>query len=299
VHTRGADLRAEFVVLATLLPFVDTGGFFAKARPTRAYGVAAKLRSEAPAGMHITAGSPVRSTRPWIDGDRRGLVIVGENHPTGEGDATPARWGELERWARDHFEVESFEYRWSAQDYTTPDNVPYVGRSPRMSRTFVATGFNKWGLTNGTAAALVLVDLVQGRDHPWLELFDATRIGDARTVKKMVEDNVHVGRRFVQDRIGRLFASSISTLAPGEGGVVKADGQIVGVYRDVSGQPHAVSITCTHLGCTLHWNAAETTWDCPCHGSRFGYDGAVRDGPAVNDLDRVDVVTDPPRAEGH
>ncbi len=287
VRTRGGDVHAEQVVIATLLPFFDRGAFFAKARPTRAYGIAARLRHDAPAGMHITVGSPIRSTRPWIDADRRGLVVVGESHATGEGVATPHRWGELERWTRQHFDVEAFAYRWSTQDYTTPDRLPYVGRSPRTARTFVATGFNKWGLTNGTAAAAVLAALLQGRDHPWLELFDTTRIGDVRTVKKVLTDNVHVGRRFVQDRIGRLAAPSVTTLKRGEGRVVKVDGKIVGGYRDTHGVVHAVSVTCTHLGCTLHWNAAETSWDCPCHGSRFGYDGTIRNGPAVHDLERI------------
>jgi glycine/D-amino acid oxidase-like deaminating enzyme len=232
VNTTSGDVRAGQVVVATLLPFVDRGGFFAKARPTRAYGVAARLAGEAPSGMHITSESPTRSTRPWVDGDRQGLIVVGENHPTGEGDPSPARWGALEAWAREHFDVESFEYRWSSQDYTSADDVPYVGRSPRTERTFVATAFRKWGLTNGTAAATVLAEVVQGRDHPWLELFDATRIGDAQTIKKLVEDNVHVAKRLVVDRIARLRAASVSHLAPGDGDIVTADGDTVGAYRD-------------------------------------------------------------------
>lgn len=292
VRTPGGDVRAGHVVLATLLPFVDRGGFFAKASPSLAYGVAARLRSDAPAGMHINIGSPTRSTRPWIEGDRRGLIIVGESHPTGHGDAGPGRWGALERWAREHFDVESFEYRWSAQDYTTVDDVPYVGRSPRMSRTFVATGFKKWGLTNGTAAAQVLTDLVAGRDNPWTQVFDATRIGDAHTVKKLVEENVHVGKRFVEDRVARLRAGTVAHLRPGDGGMVKVDGDTVGAYRDATGAVHAVSITCTHMGCTLHWNGAETSWDCPCHGSRFATDGKVLNGPAVEPLARIDVDPD-------
>ncbi|HEY9562143.1 MAG TPA: FAD-dependent oxidoreductase [Nocardioides sp.] len=292
VRTPSGDVRAGHVVLATLLPFVDLGGFFAKASPTRAYGIAARLRSGAPSGMHINSGSPSWSTRPWIDGHNPGLIVVGENHPTGHGDTGPGKWGELERWTREHFDVESFEYRWSAQDYTTVDDVPYVGRSPRMSRTLVATGFKKWGLTNGTAAAQILADLVAGRDNPWAEVFDATRIGDADTVKKLVEENVHVGKRFVKDRVARLRADTVAHLAPGDGGMVEIDGDTVGAYRDATGAVHAVSITCTHMGCTLHWNGAETSWDCPCHGSRFATDGGVLNGPAVEPLDPIDVDTD-------
>ena len=289
VRTAGGEVRAGQVVLATLLPFVDLGGFFAKARPTRAYGIAARLRAGGPSGMHINVGSPTRSTRPWIEGRRHGVIVVGEDHPTGHGEVGPGRWGELERWTRRHFDVDAFAYRWSAQDYTTADDVPYVGRSPRMTKTFVATGFKKWGLTNGTAAARILADLIAGRENPWLEVFDSTRIGDAQTVKKLIEENVHVGKRFVEDRIARLRADSVEHLQPGEGGMVGADGDTVGAYRDPDGTVHAVSITCTHMGCTLRWNSAETSWDCPCHGSRFDISGAVVDGPAVRPLEQVDI----------
>lgn len=289
VRTESGDLRADHVVLATLLPFVDLGGFFAKTRPTRAYGVAARLHSGGFEGMHITAGSPTRSTRPWSDHGQPGVIVVGESHATGDKNVGPGKWGQLERWTREHFDVDSFAYRWSSQDYTTADEVPYVGRSPRMKRTFVATGFRKWGLTNGTAAATVLADLIGGRPSRSLEVFDATRIGDGATVKKLVEDNLQVGKRFVMDRIARLGADSVHHLQPGEGEMVDVDGKTVGAYRAPDGDLHAVSITCTHLGCTLRWNGAETSWDCPCHGSRFSTEGTVLNGPAVKPLEQIEV----------
>jgi glycine/D-amino acid oxidase-like deaminating enzyme/Rieske Fe-S protein len=297
VRTATGTVSADHVVVATLLPFVDIGGFFAKARPVRSYGIAARLAGDAPAGMHIDTGSPSRSTRPWLDGDRRGLIVVGEGHATGHDDAGPGRWGALERWTRDHFDVESFEYRWSAQDYTTVDELPYVGRSPRTRRTYVATGFRKWGLTNGTAAAAILTELVQGREHRWHEAFDATRIGDAGTVKQLVEENVHVGKRFVRDWAGRLTARSVAHLAPGDGGIVEIDGHVVAAHRRADGSVAAVSATCTHLGCTVQWNGAESSWDCPCHGSRFAADGSVLDAPAVEPLAPVDVDTDDPHRD--
>ena len=292
VQTAHGEVRAAQAVLTTLLPFVDLTGFFAKARASRAYGVAARLRGEAPTGMHINVESPTRSTRPWLEGNRPGLIVVGETHPTGDGEAVPGRWGELERWTRQHFDVESFDHRWSAQDYTTADHIPYVGRSPRMARTFVATGFNKWGLSNGTAAAVMLADLVAGHPNSWLEAFDATRIGDAQTIKRLIEENLHVAKRFLSDRLARRRVGSAVELEPGEGGMVKLRGDTVGAYRDSDGALHAVSITCTHMGCTLHWNAAETTWDCPCHGSRFSHEGDVLNGPAARPLERKDGVAD-------
>jgi len=290
VQTDRGSIRAGHVVIATLIPFLDRGGFFAKMRPKRAYGVAALLESPPPAGMHMNVDGPTRSTRPWIvDGEPRGLIVVGEDHETGHDDPSPANFGNLERWARKHFPVASFEHRWSAQDFYPADERPYIGRSPRTEHVFVATGFKKWGLTNGTAAAEIITALVAGEEHPWLDAFDATRIGDAQAVKKLVEDNVHVGMRFVRDRIARLRADAIEHLQPGQGGVVEVDGDTVGAYRAPDGSYRAVSVTCTHLGCSLTWNAAETSWDCPCHGSRFDIDGAVIDGPAVRPLDVIEV----------
>lgn len=285
VGTDQGEVRAGHALLATLLPFVDRGGFFAKTRPSRSYGIAARLRAAPPAGMYISAGTPTRSVRPWKEGD--GIVVVGEGHETGAEEAVPARWGALERWASEHFDVESFEYRWSSQDYQTVDSIPYVGRSPLMSRTFVATGFGKWGLTNATAAARILVDLVAGRSHGFLEAFDAGRIGDAAAVGKLIKDNLHVARLLIGDRVARLAAPGIDDLSPGEGRVVDLDGDTVGAYRDVAGVLHVVSVTCTHLGCTVRWNAAETSWDCPCHGSRFALDGSVLVGPATEPLDQL------------
>lgn len=287
VRTERGDVRATQVVVATLVPFVDRAGFFARLRPQRSYGVAARLHGGAPTGMHIDVGPPLRSTRPWVEDGRGGLVVVGEGHPTGEGEATPARWGALEHWACEHFDVECFEYRWSAQDFTTPDGIPYVGRAPRTARTLVATGFGKWGLANGTAAAHILADLLAGRDNPAHVAFDATRIGGAATIATVVRDNAHVATRFVCDRLGRRAAGPVADLPRGEGGVVEMDGRTVGAWRDPAGTVHAVGLTCTHLGCTVRWNAAETTWDCPCHGSRFATDGTVVDGPAVRPLPTI------------
>lgn len=290
LSTAAGTVSAGHAVIATLLPIVDAGGFFAKTSPSLAYGVAAHVRGEPLSGVHINAGTPTRSTRPWVDGDKTGIIFVGENHHTGSGDASPGRWGELERWAGEHFDIESFVYRWSSQDYSTVDDLPYVGRSPLTQRTLVATGFGKWGMTNGTAAAQILTDVVSGRENPWMEAFDAGRIGDLGTMAELVGQNLGVARRFVFDRLARLLAKPIEDLMPGEGRIAKVDGETVGAYRDPHGELHCVSITCTHLGCTLAWNEAETTWDCPCHGSRFGLDGAVLDGPATRPLRIVDVA---------
>lgn len=289
VGTADGSVTAECAVIATLLPFVDRGGMFAKTKPWRAYGVAAMLATPPPPDMFISASEPIRSLRPWPEGGPQGAIIVGENHPTGDESAGPGRWGELEGWAREHFDVESFEYRWSAQDYSTLDGIPYVGRSPLSERTFVATGFAKWGLTNGTAAASMLTDLVTEVPNEHAEHFAAGRIGGVRTVTELVKTNVSTGLVWARGRVQRLSLPEVERLDRGQAAIMSVRGRRVAVYRDPSGELHGVSPTCSHLGCSVAWNDAENTWDCPCHGSRFDVEGRVLTGPATDDLERVQL----------
>lgn len=284
-------LRAEHVVMATLLPFDLISGFYARSQPKRSYALALRCSEAVPQGMYINVESPTRSLRPIDlgDGPERGLIVAGNSHTVGEHDNPESNYEDLERWARDTFPVQSVEYRWSAQDYTTADSIPYVGWAPRRARTLAATGFKGWGLSNSTAAAMILTDLISKTENPWFEVFDSTRIGTPDAIKTVVEDNLKVAKRFVRDRVRRLGAPDVAHLAPGEGGVVDIDGETVGAYRDESGNVTAVSVTCTHLGCTLKFNNAETSWDCPCHGSRFTTDGEVICGPAVRMLERLDI----------
>jgi glycine/D-amino acid oxidase-like deaminating enzyme/nitrite reductase/ring-hydroxylating ferredoxin subunit len=284
VTTPQAELSGTSAVIATLLPFVDRALFFAKTRPGRAYGVAALLRAAPPPGMYISSDSPTVSLRPWGE---RGLVIIGEGHPPGDPEATPGRWGELERWARDNFEVESFEFRWSSQDYRTFDGLPFIGPAPRMSRTYVATGFGKWGLTNGTVAAAILSDLVTGSRNSWEAAFDSTRLPGLTGAKNLTVFNATVGKDLIRGVVSRLRPSELEDLPRGDARLVEIDGKTVGAYRDAGGDVHAVSLTCTHLGCTVAWNDAERSWDCPCHGSRFSLEGKVLEGPATQDLEQV------------
>ena len=284
VRTGGGDVVAGAVVVATLLPFVDLGGFFAKTHPVSSYALAARIDGELPGGMYLGADQPTRSVRPvHLDGGM-GLILGGESHKVGQGGDTTQYYAALESWARSHFAVRSIDWRWSAHDYVPADGVPYVGRSPRSRHLYVATGFKKWGISNGTAAAMVLRDLILERDNPWIEVFDATRVDASSSLTQIVKENVDVGKRFVKDRLARVAAPPAEELAPGEGGLVSLEGEDVAAYRHPDGTLQAVSPTCTHLGCTVAWNPAELTWDCPCHGSRFGCDGTMIVGPATADL---------------
>jgi nitrite reductase/ring-hydroxylating ferredoxin subunit len=272
---------ADRVVLATHLPFLNRGGFFARAHPHRSYALSMRLHETAPEAMYINAEDPTRSLRPAAGGR---LIVGGEGHKTGDDPDTRRRYSALEAWARSRFDVDAVEQRWSAQDYVTVDGLPYIGQLTRRERrVLVATGYRKWGMTNGTAAAQILADTILERDNPWREAFDARRLTPRPSLTSFVRENVEVARHFLRDRFARP-AATLDTLPPGQGRIAEHEGKRVACYRDEAGSTHVVAPSCTHLGCEVTFNTAERTWDCPCHGSRFDVQGHVLEGPAVEDL---------------
>jgi glycine/D-amino acid oxidase-like deaminating enzyme/nitrite reductase/ring-hydroxylating ferredoxin subunit len=282
VRTEHGTITAEQVVVATHYPLLDRGLFFARLEPQRSYCIAARVRGELPQGMSINAGSTTRSVRSY--GDL--LVLGGEGHQTGATKATPERYQRLEQFARRHWDVQEVTHRWSAQDPIPYDHLPVVGRySPLSSRLYVASGFMKWGLSGGTMAAILLADLLAGRDNFWARHFSPDRLS-LRSTPKLVEMNTKVGMHFFGDRVAPAQASESEDVPRGQARVVRDGLGKKGVYRDDEGVPHAVSLRCTHLGCLLRFNSAERSWDCPCHGSRFDVDGTVLEGPATQPLER-------------
>jgi glycine/D-amino acid oxidase-like deaminating enzyme/nitrite reductase/ring-hydroxylating ferredoxin subunit len=287
VETRSGRVSSERVIVATHYPFLDRALAFARVYPQRSYALVCRIAGTPPEGMFISGDAPTRSVRAVpLDGEEL-LLVGGEGHKTGTGGDTVERYRRLEEFARAHWEVESIDYRWSSQDNTTADGLPYVGPlTPRADRVFMATGFAKWGITNGTVAALILAELARDREHPWAPLFNPNRLDLRASAPTLLKENAEVGLHFVGDRLKHRGARPIEELASGEGDIVSHHGEKVAGYRDGDGNLVAVSTRCTHLGCQVNWNAAERSWDCPCHGSRFAPSGEVLHGPAVRGLER-------------
>lgn len=291
VDTTAGRLSAPYVVVATQYPFLNRGGQFAWLKPTRSYGIAGMLPDGVPAGMTINAGSPTHSTRTARLGGEELLIVVGEGHPVGHVADTAERWVRLQEWARQRFGVSEFRYHWSAQEISSLDHVPFVGYlSPADDRVLAAMAFDGWGMTNGTAAAMLMRDLILGHENSWGETFDARRAEKTLPGKEFVKHNVQVAKTWLKDRVGGAPESSPLELQPGEAAILEADGEQTAAYRDDDGGLHAVSAVCTHMKCTVQWNAGEKTWDCPCHGSRFDYDGNVLHAPASTPLPKVDIT---------
>lgn len=291
VQTEHGDLTATDVIVATNMPFLDRGLFFTKVHPMRSYVVAGYVdaAASAPEGMYISAESPTRSIRLIRGGDRDLLMVGGEGHKVGQEEDTEACYQRLESDARRRFGLSNIDYRWSTQDTVSVDSVPYIGRMTRTSEhLFTGTGFRKWGMTNGTLAAMLLTDRIMGRDNPWAPFYDSKRLDIPQSAKEFVKENVNVAQHWVGDRV-QPPGDPLDEIAPGEGTVIGRGATPVAVYKAENGELRALSAVCTHLACIVHFNNAEKSWDCPCHGSRFDLDGSVLQGPATKPLEPRDL----------
>jgi glycine/D-amino acid oxidase-like deaminating enzyme/nitrite reductase/ring-hydroxylating ferredoxin subunit len=290
VVTDRGTVTARHVVVATHLPILDRGLFFTKAFPRRHSVLAAAIPEEqAPGGMFLGIDKPTWSVRTFRDGDDASPVLIatGAADRPSHGDAAKSA-ERLERFARERFGATEIRNSWINEDYDSMDRLPFVGRMPGADRVWLATGFSAWGLTNGTAAARLLADLIEGRRNPLAEQWDARRWRLKAGGKTFLTKNLHAGQELIMERVRGLRAPSAEHLARGEGGIVRHHGKLVAAYRDDDGNLATYSPYCTHLYCVLGWEAPDKVFSCSCHGSIFDHEGRVLHGPAVRDLRRFD-----------
>jgi Rieske Fe-S protein len=236
--------------------------------------------------MYINAENPTRSLRNQNTPDGEIIIVGGEHHKTGQGEDTIKHYEALIDFANDIFTVEDIPYRWSTQDCMTLDDIPYVGRfTAKSPNLYIATGYGKWGMTNSTASAMILKDLIINGKSPWEEVYDPSRQTLAASAKNFLVENLNVAENFIAGKLSPLPKNV--DIEPGQAKVVDANGQKAGAYRDEKGTLHIVDTTCTHMRCEVQWNSAERSWDCPCHGSRFDIDGKVIEGPALKPLEKL------------
>lgn len=289
----GARVTAEHVVVATHYPIFDRSLMFARLKPEREFAVAAAVPADvAPRGMYVNVSSDTRSLRsaPYDDGQRL-LIATGSPFTPGKGPTTP-HLDELVEWLLARYPMAEVRYRWAAQDTFTGDDVPFIGPlHPAARRTWVATGFGAWGMASGVLAGLLLTQRICEEDAPWAGLYDTRRLHPLLEGRTAAEGGLRTAAGLVGSRVkARLErVDSAERIPRGQAGLVHEDGRDWATFVDEGGRPHAVSPTCTHMGCLVGFNEVERSWDCPCHGSRFGLDGAVLEGPAVKPLQRREV----------
>ena len=274
-------------MLATGAPVLDRGAYFAKLSPQRSYALTYRLPQPTPAlpaGMYLGVDKPSRSLRTVPHPDGELLLVGGNGHPVGRSSSPQAAVADLERWVQDYFPGAQRTHAWSAQDYQSVNAVPFVGALPRGGgRIYLATGYNKWGMTNSIAAAIALSGQILGSPREWAQKLShrATKpTGLLKTAEINTSVGWHLAKRWTAATLAKLPADP-----PAEGnGVVGRDGLQPTAVSTIDGTTCRVSAVCTHLGGILSWNDAEKSWDCPLHGSRFAADGTVLEGPAVRNL---------------
>ena len=288
VTREGNKIKANYIVIASHFPFYGIRGlYFSRMYAERAYVLGVKANKEYTEGMYISAESPTRSLRYTENNGEKLVLVIGESHKTGQSNNEMKHYNALQDFGEMTFGINEINYRWSTQDLTTLDKVPYVGfHTSNHTNVLVATGYRKWGMTNSTAAALLMTDLILKRENRYQELYSPSRFYMDPSLRKFISINMDVAKHLIKGKLENPNKSP-EDLDKDEGASVMINGKKAGAYRDTNGKIHIVDTTCTHLGCELHWNNGERSWDCPCHGSRFSYTGEVLEGPAEKPLDTI------------
>jgi glycine/D-amino acid oxidase-like deaminating enzyme/nitrite reductase/ring-hydroxylating ferredoxin subunit len=279
---------ARTVVVATNMPILDRGAFFARAKPDRSYGLAFRTREPAVDGMYLSADEPSRSLRDAPDPSGSLLLVGGNGHKPGAAVSERQRLDELRHWTDTHFPGAEETHAWSAQDYVPHHALPFVGPVlPGREEVLVAGGYAKWGLTNGTAAALALSGRILGGHQEWAEVFEPWRSHELRGLVDSARLNGEVGLEMTWGWLRPVVRPGVGAPSDEGQGSVRLDrvGTPTAAAR-VDGAESRVSAVCSHLGGIVRWNDAERSWDCPLHGSRFRPDGEVLEGPATCGLSR-------------
>jgi len=282
--SKGHKISAQKVIIASHYPFYNKPAiYFARIYQQRSYVVAISAKEKYPGGMYINAENPTRSLRSQLSESGELILVGGENHKTGQGIDENKHYEALIDFANETFTLSDIPYRWSTQDCMTLDSIPYVGHfTSKTPNMYIATGFQKWGMTNSMASAMLLRDLIIDQKSPWQDVYNPSRDTLSASTKHFIVQNLDVAVEITKGKLAPL--SEAITIERGEAKIIKVDGKRTGAYRDETGTLHLVNTTCPHLGCELCWNAAERSWDCPCHGSRFSYKGDVLEGPSVHPL---------------
>jgi nitrite reductase/ring-hydroxylating ferredoxin subunit len=289
------SVRADAIVVATNCPINDMVAVHTKQAPYMTYVIGARVPKDS---VHDalywdtqTAYHYIRLQHMTPDDahihshqDYDLLIVGGEDHKSGQADDTSQRHARLESWARARFPtMEEVEFTWAGQCMETIDGLAFIGRNPMdKDNVFIATGDSGMGITHGTIAGILLSDLILGRPNPWATLYDPSR-KTLRALGHFARENVNVAGQYL-DWVKPSEVSSVREIEFDSGAVLRRGLSRIAVYRDEAGKAHEMSAVCPHLGCIVHWNAAEHSWDCPCHGSRFDKMGKVINGPSNVDL---------------
>ncbi|MDD3224546.1 MAG: FAD-dependent oxidoreductase [Clostridium sp.] len=275
-------IKANKIIVATHYPFLNTPGYyFMRMHQERSYVLALENAQDVK-GMYLGIDKNTYSFRNY----KNLLLLGGSSQRTGENEAGGA-YDKLRKLAKEFYLNSIEKYHWSAQDCMTLDNIPYIGHySSKTPNIYVETGFKKWGMTTSMVAAMIISDMILEKDNDFAQIFSPRRFDMSAAMKNAANNLVITAKNFIAQRID-IPKESVKSIENGHGGIVEYNGEKTGVYKDKHGKVYTVSTKCAHLGCELHWNPDELTWDCPCHGSRYDYKGNWIESPTNKSLNEI------------
>jgi glycine/D-amino acid oxidase-like deaminating enzyme len=275
----GPTVRARAAVVATNTPAIDRVAMHTKQAAYRSYVVGLEIPAGAlPHALYWDTRDPYHYVRlaPGPVPATELLIVGGEDHKTGQANDGDDRFARLEAWARALVPAAgACVVRWSGQVLEPADGVAFIGRNPGDRNVYIATGDSGNGMTHGTIAGLLLVDMLTAKENPWAQLYDPARKPPLQALPEYGHENMNVAAQYT-DWLTPGELDDCASIPPGSGAIVRRQLHKVAVYRDEHGALHACDATCPHLGCIVNWNDVERSWDCPCHGSRFDRRAALR-----------------------
>lgn len=290
VETSEGSIKSQYVVMATHTP-KGIYGVQAKMETYREFALAARIKGELPpAGIYWhLQGNQKYSLRPYQNKNGNHIIVLGEPYLTGDTAENNQRISKLKTYLTRHFEVEEYDFLWAGQNYKPADHIPYIGTSLTENNIYIGTGFSADGLVYGTLAGMIIADSILGNTNPYQKLYNPSRLTPVASAERTFKENVRVVSKLAQTVISSLDVDSFREIKPGEGKITSIEDKMIAAYRDEKGNLHTVSAICPHMGCKVCWNKEETSWDCPCHGSRFSVAGDVLEGPAYRGLTHVSL----------
>lgn len=285
-YSKNLHVHSKYVIVATHYPFLNFPGFhFLKMYQSTSYLIAVDTQSSLPNGMYINTSNPIYSFRTANYNRKELLLIGGGDHKTGNPSSYKDCYGLLEKEAKKYYPNCEVLFRWNTRDCISLDKLPYIGPySTIMPHVFLGTGFKKWGMTLSNVAANIIVDMIRNKENRFSYLFNSYRLRPLKNFNEMKNMIIQSTNSLFLDKLKRANMD-LDKIKNDSGSIVEINNQKIGVYKDISGKIYAVKPVCTHLGCLLSWNDIDKTWDCPCHGSRFNFDGKNLYDPAFKNLD--------------
>lgn len=292
IYANNCKIIAKYVVLATHFPILNFPGLhFIKMHQDKSYIIGVETTDNLFNGMYINSKDPIISFRTAIYKDNQRLLLIGgSDHKTGANNIKlEDSYKNLENYISGVYKNINIKYRWSTEDCVSLDKVPYIGAfSKFMPNIFIATGFKKWGMTTSHVAAKIITDKIIGKKNIYENIYNSTRLKPIKNKKELYNNLKQTTYSLLINRF-KKSKITIGEIKNGEGGIIKYNGKKIGIYKDEEGKIYAVKPYCKHLGCELSWNNLEKTWDCPCHGSRYTYDGKILMEPTRKELEKENI----------